>query len=98
MRLDRRRASALVAAVAAALAVAPAAVPAGAPGVRTLRIHSRSYDGCRRAATVLFPAGYDRREGAELPLVISPHGRGLTGRANATAWGSLPALGNFVVV
>src|SRR4051794_24796469 len=98
MRLDRRRAVAVVAVVAAALAVVPAAVPAGAPGVRTLRIHYRSYDGFRRAATVLLPAAYDQRDGAELPLVISPHGRGLTGRANATAWGSLPALGNFVVV
>src|SRR3954454_3821025 len=98
MRLDRRRAIALVAAVAAALAVAPVAVPAGAPGVRTLRIHYRSYDGFRRAATVLLPAAYDQSDGAELPLVLAPHGRGLTGRANATAWGSLPALGNFVVV
>jgi pimeloyl-ACP methyl ester carboxylesterase len=34
----------------------------------------------------------------ELPLVISPHGRGLTGRTNATAWGDLPARGNFAVV
>src|SRR5215208_436680 len=32
------------------------------------------------------------------PLVISPHGRGLSGRTNAAAWGDLPALGNFVVV
>ena len=66
--------------------------------MKTLRIHYRSYDGFRRAATVLLPATYDRRNAAELPLVISPHGRGLTGRANAAAWGSLPALGNFVVV
>jgi poly(3-hydroxybutyrate) depolymerase len=33
-----------------------------------------------------------------IPLVISPHGRGLTGRHNVPIWGSLPADGPFAVV
>jgi pimeloyl-ACP methyl ester carboxylesterase len=47
---------------------------------------------------VLLPAWYTRRNNAPLPLVISPHGRGVTARANARNWGALPTRGAFAVV
>jgi len=102
MRLHRRLLAALAlaaAATAAAATLLPAASDAaGRQGVRAIRIHYRSFDGIPRGAVVLLPASYDRRDPVALPLIISPHGRGLTGRNNAAAWGDLPALGNFVVV
>lgn len=66
--------------------------------VRAWTIHYRAHNGARRAATVLLPAGYGPRNHPPLPLVISPHGRGVTGRANARIWGNLPANGQFAVV
>jgi poly(3-hydroxybutyrate) depolymerase len=33
-----------------------------------------------------------------LPLVISPHGRGVRARTNARLWGDLPGRGGFVVI
>src|SRR4029077_7311661 len=33
-----------------------------------------------------------------IPLVISPHGRGITARDNLHFWGGLPAFGPFAVV
>lgn len=33
-----------------------------------------------------------------VPLIISPHGRGITGRANLGFWGDLPARGRFAVI
>ncbi len=90
-----------------ALVAVAAAVAIAAPGragakthaaVSTIKIHYRSYAGIRRAAFVALPAGYSRADGRPLPLIISPHGRGLTGRGNAAAWGDLPGLGGFAVV
>jgi poly(3-hydroxybutyrate) depolymerase len=83
------------------------ALPAGsaeaAPGkrgpkVRVVKIHYRAHNGKRRAAYVVLPAWYGRKRHPALPLIISPHGRGLDGRANARLWGNLPALGRFIVV
>jgi poly(3-hydroxybutyrate) depolymerase len=79
----------------AALSCAPADA---APGVRIWKIHYRAHDGVRRAAFVALPAGYGPRDHPEIPLIISPHGRGLTGRENLALWGSLPAQGQFAVV
>jgi pimeloyl-ACP methyl ester carboxylesterase len=70
---------------------------AAAHGVRRLTIHYRAHDGRERAATVLVPRTYGVDD-EPLPLVISPHGRGLDGRTNARLWGMLPALGRFVVI
>src|SRR5215210_530457 len=90
---------ALVAAAAAVAIAAPAPARAKAhAGVRTIKIHYRSYAGIQRAAFVVLPAGYSRNDGTALPLIISPHGRGLSGRGNAAMWGDLPAVGGFVVV
>jgi pimeloyl-ACP methyl ester carboxylesterase len=46
---------------------------------------------------VLVPAWYGR-ESPPIPLIISPHGRGLTGAQNARLWGNLPGAGGFAVV
>ena len=63
------------------------------------QISYRAHNGVRTAATVVVPARYGRgRPSPPLPLVISPHGRGLTGRQNARLWGRLPAVGGFAVV
>jgi pimeloyl-ACP methyl ester carboxylesterase len=58
----------------------------------------RSRTGSLRHAVVLYPASYRAAGTSALPLVISPHGRGLDGAKNAKLWGNLPAIGNFVVV
>lgn len=71
---------------------------AKAERVRMWTIHYRAHNGVRRGATVVLPAWYGRRNHPRIPLVISPHGRGLTGRANAKIWGNLPARGRFAVV
>ena len=44
------------------------------------------------------PSSYRRGSSPPLPLIISPHGRGLSGRVNAANWGNLPARGGFAVV
>jgi pimeloyl-ACP methyl ester carboxylesterase len=66
--------------------------------VKLLRIHYRAHDGVRRGASVILPAWYRPALDPPLPLVISPHGRGVSGRANATLWGNLPGRGSFAVV
>ena len=87
----------------AALACVPAAgaLPLPGPGTtltRELEIHYVAHDGVRRAAFVLLPAWYGPRRHPPIPLVISPHGRGVDARRNATLWGDLPARGPFAVV
>jgi poly(3-hydroxybutyrate) depolymerase len=66
--------------------------------VRIVKIHYRAHSGARRAAYVVVPKWYGDQRHPALPLIISPHGRGLDGRANAKLWGNLPALGRFAVV
>jgi poly(3-hydroxybutyrate) depolymerase len=67
-------------------------------GVRTIRVSYLSHTGQRRNATVLIPNWYGPGRDPKLPLVISPHGRGATGRSNAKFWGDLPAVGRFAVI
>jgi hypothetical protein len=66
--------------------------------VRQWTIHYRAHDGRTRVAYVLLPAWYGSRHNPPLPLVISPHGRGVDGRANARLWGNLPAVDRLAVV
>jgi pimeloyl-ACP methyl ester carboxylesterase len=47
---------------------------------------------------VVLPSWYGPKVDPPIPLIISPHGRGLGGRANSRLWGSLPADGWFAVV
>jgi pimeloyl-ACP methyl ester carboxylesterase len=66
--------------------------------VRTIQIEYRTHDGYRRAAYVLVPDWYGPDRHPRLPLVISPHGRGVSADDNGDRWGDLPALGSFAVV
>ena len=51
-----------------------------------------------RSAYVVLPRWYDPRKHPPIPLVISPHGRGISARTNLNFWGGLPAFGPFAVV
>jgi poly(3-hydroxybutyrate) depolymerase len=62
---------------------------------RAVRFFYRAHDGRERPAWLLLPKDYD---GESIPLVISPHGRGLSARTNARFWGDLPGEGDFAVV
>jgi len=104
MRRERRLCG-LVAVLAAACGLAAhAARPASAaprlstPQVRIWRIHYRAHDGLIRAAYVVLPSWYGPFDDPPIPLVISPHGRGVDALVNARLWGDLPALGPFAVV
>jgi enterochelin esterase-like enzyme len=66
--------------------------------VRLLRIEYRAWDGNRRPAYVLLPRWYGPRRDPAIPLIISPHGRGVPARYNVNFWGDLPAHGPFAVV
>ncbi len=62
-------------------------------------IHYRAHNEIRRPALVLVPAKYGRhRRPQPLPLVISPHGRGVRALQNSKFWGDLPAVGDFAIV
>ena len=66
--------------------------------VRVWAISYRAHDGVRRHAYVAVPRSYRPQMNPPIPLVISPHGRGIGARRNLALWRSLPALGNFAVV
>jgi pimeloyl-ACP methyl ester carboxylesterase len=68
------------------------------PSVRVEHLTYRAAGGRISHATVLLPGSYDPRRGPALPLVISPHGRGVDGDGNARLWGDLPGVGGFAVV
>jgi pimeloyl-ACP methyl ester carboxylesterase len=65
------------------------------PGTREVRFTYRAHNGALRPAWLLLPSSYD---GGPIPLVISPHGRGVSARLNARFWGDLPGEGDFAVV
>jgi poly(3-hydroxybutyrate) depolymerase len=76
-----------------------AAAPAGpASPVRTLSFSYTAHDGAARTAYVVLPAWYGPDRHPPLPLVISPHGRGVDGAYNLRFWGSTPAEGPFALV
>jgi pimeloyl-ACP methyl ester carboxylesterase len=66
--------------------------------VRVEHLTYRAAGGRISHATVLLPTSYDPRRDPALPLVTSPHGRGVDGDGNARLWGDLPARGDFAVV
>jgi hypothetical protein len=75
--------------------------PAGSAGVTAIKrwqIRYVAHDGRPSRATVVLPAWYGPAANPPLPLIISPHGRGLSGRANSILWGNLPGRGTFAVV
>src|SRR5687767_9764017 len=80
------------------VAAEPAEARPRASTLRIVEIGYRSHSGRVRRATVVVPADYAKGRDGAIPLVISPHGRGLDGRSNAALWDHLPALGRFAVV
>jgi poly(3-hydroxybutyrate) depolymerase len=68
------------------------------PSVRVVRIVYRAHDGLPRKAYVILPSWYGPERDPPIPLVISPHGRGVGARINVRRWGSLPARGGFAVI
>ena len=90
----------LMVAILVALVLAPSALAEFAPTqpithTRSVRILYRAHDGVMRPAWLLLPANYD---GRPIPLVISPHGRGVSAVGNASYWGDLPGVGRFAVI
>lgn len=83
------------------LVVAPVAAAKGIvqprpqPLTRRIRIMYRAHNGALRPAWLLLPITYD---GSPIPLVISPHGRGVGAAENADLWGDLPGEGGFAVI
>jgi pimeloyl-ACP methyl ester carboxylesterase len=71
---------------------------AGVTAVRRLKVHYIAHDGHASTATVVLPSWYGPAANPPLPLVISPHGRGLNGSANSILWGNLPGRGSFAVI
>lgn len=65
------------------------------PNTEIRLIHYRAHDGTVRPAWLFLPAGY---HGQRVPLVISPHGRGVDENDNALFWGDLPGEGGFALI
>jgi pimeloyl-ACP methyl ester carboxylesterase len=81
----------------------PASAPASrlelkAPSAQLITITYTTHNGHTRNAYVQLPYGYRPNNRQPIPLVISPHGRGVDGRINSRRWGNLPTLGRFAVV
>lgn len=66
--------------------------------IKTLTFVYRSHAGVERKAYLVIPAWYGKQNHPAIPLVISPHGRGVDGRYNLRFWGDLPARGRFALV
>ena len=79
-------------------AAAPDNRDRGPRTVRVWEISYRSHNGALRAASIVLPAWYGPENNPVLPVVVSPHGRGATGRSNAAFFGNLPAVGGFAVI
>src|SRR3954465_14871464 len=65
------------------------------PNTEVRLIDYRAHDGESRPAWLFLPAGY---HGQRVPLVISPHGRGVDESDNAVFWGDLPGEGGFALI
>jgi pimeloyl-ACP methyl ester carboxylesterase len=81
-----------------AVSAAPTRAAWQARPVRVIPISYQAHDGLPRRAYVIVPADYGIEGSPPIPLVISPHGRGVGARENINRWGKLPATGNFAVV
>jgi poly(3-hydroxybutyrate) depolymerase len=67
--------------------------------VKKWGIRYRAHNKLPRPAIVLLPAKYGPGHPTKpLPLVISPHGRGVRAKGNAHLWSDLPARGDFAVI
>jgi len=88
----------LCAALVGAAGGADARSTASRGGVKILTFVYRSHAGTARTAYVVLPAWYGKHDHPAIPLVISPHGRGVSGAYNLRFWGELPARGPFAVI
>jgi hypothetical protein len=69
------------------------------PGlVKILGFPYRAHNGDERLAFLVLPRWYGPRDHPPIPLVISPHGRGIGAVQNVLLWGNLPARGRFALV
>jgi poly(3-hydroxybutyrate) depolymerase len=67
--------------------------------VKQWGLRYRAHSGVPRWAVVVAPSQYGHgNPSPPLPLVISPHGRGVRARTNASLWRGLPGLGGFAVI
>jgi poly(3-hydroxybutyrate) depolymerase len=67
--------------------------------VRQWNVRYRAHNRLPRPAIVLLPSQFSpQHRPPPLPLVISPHGRGVKPAGNAALWGDLPARGDFAVI
>ncbi|HZB74600.1 MAG TPA: hypothetical protein VE526_00145 [Solirubrobacteraceae bacterium] len=67
-------------------------------GVRIWTVRYVAHNGLAREAHIALPRDLGPANNPPVPLIISPHGRGITGRANLGFWGDLPARGRFAVI
>ena len=68
-------------------------------GVKQWGIRYRAHNGVLRWAVLVAPSQYGPgNRSPPLPLVISPHGRGVRARTNANLWHGLPGQGGFAVI
>jgi poly(3-hydroxybutyrate) depolymerase len=93
-----KRVALLIGLAALAGVALPDTAAAHSGAVRVIAISYQAHDGLTRRAYVIVPADYGRASDPPLPLVISPHGRGVSAQLNIRRWGRLPALGRFAVV
>jgi dipeptidyl aminopeptidase/acylaminoacyl peptidase len=61
-------------------------------------VRYRAHNGLAREAHVILPAQLGPSFNPPVPLVISPHGRGVPARGNVRLWGDWPARGGFAVI
>jgi poly(3-hydroxybutyrate) depolymerase len=94
----RTLAAALLLALALAWGAQARVDPGGHDLVRVWQVSYRAHDGRNRHAYLVLPRWYGPRNHPPLPLVISPHGRGIRAIDNVHVWGNLPAIGRFAVV
>jgi hypothetical protein len=66
--------------------------------VRVWKIDYTTSSRTKSTAYVVLPRWYGPHNNPPIPLVISPHGRGVEPQVNARLWGNLPAFGPFAVV
>jgi poly(3-hydroxybutyrate) depolymerase len=88
-----------VSAVLCALSVAPVGAAAETQtGVRVVTFPYVSSVGVQRTAYLVVPRWYGPRRHPAIPLVISPHGRGVDGAYNLRFWGDMAGKGGFALV
>jgi poly(3-hydroxybutyrate) depolymerase len=88
----------LVVLVAASVSAVERPASASPGRARTLTFSYKAHTGVARTAYLVLPAWYGPAKHPAIPLVISPHGRGVDGAYNLRFWGDLPARGPFALV